>query len=143
MRGGHGQDRVGRRRAAAQAAGVDPLLDGDVRPGLELQGARADVRAVVVVQRSLDVDRVRDVAFDEVAVVAVHGPDEVCERREHAVRQPVTEPGRPGRQLHGEVGELAAVSRTLANEQRLHEGLGLAPIGTARVRLDVRCHVRS
>jgi len=66
-----------------QSALVDPLLDRDVRSGLELQVPLDRVGAVVVVDRSLDVDGVGIVALDQVAVVAIHRPYEVGEGGQH------------------------------------------------------------
>ena len=57
-RNGHG--------AARQSAAIDPALDCDVRPGFQLESALVRIRAVVVLHRTLDVDRMRVVAFDEV-----------------------------------------------------------------------------
>ena len=50
------------------------------------------IGAVVVFQRALDIDRVGIVPLDQVAVVAVHRPHEIGQRREHAVRQAAPEP---------------------------------------------------
>jgi hypothetical protein len=41
----------------------------------ELQVAFFAIRAVVVLQRALDIDRMGVVALYQIAVVAVHGPD--------------------------------------------------------------------
>jgi hypothetical protein len=60
---------------AMESTIVDPLLDGDVGAGLLLQIALAGISAVVLVQGSFDVDGVGVMAFDQVAVVAVHGSD--------------------------------------------------------------------
>ena len=66
--------------AAFEAARVDPVLDGDMRLGFELEVALFGVLAVVALERALDIDRVRVVALDQVAVVAVHRPHEIGER---------------------------------------------------------------
>src|SRR5438477_5829078 len=49
--------------AARQAAGINPLLNGDMRLGFELQIALAAIVAVVVLKGALDVYRVRVVTF--------------------------------------------------------------------------------
>src|SRR5690606_32883883 len=64
---------------ASTAAAVDPALDRDVRPGLELQVALFRVRVVVIHQSAFDIDRVGIVALDEIAVIAVHRPYQVCQ----------------------------------------------------------------
>ena len=63
---------------------VDPLLDVDMRFGFELQVAFLGVLAVVALEGALDLDRVGIMAFDQIAVVAVHRPHEVGERSEQA-----------------------------------------------------------
>ncbi len=72
-------DGVRRDGAALETAAVDPLLDRDVRFGLELEVALLAVLAVVVLEGALDIDRVRVVPFDQVAVVAVHRAHEIGE----------------------------------------------------------------
>ena len=57
-RNGHG--------AARQSAAINPALDRNVRLGFQLEIARVRIRAVVVLHRPLDVDRMCVVAFDEV-----------------------------------------------------------------------------
>jgi hypothetical protein len=53
-----------------------------VRLGFKLQIALVGILAVIVSQGTLYVDRMRVVTFDEIAVIAVHCPDEVRERLE-------------------------------------------------------------
>lgn len=65
------------RRRACQAAGIDPLLDRDMRHRLPLKIALPAVCTVVVAQRPLDIDRMGVVPFDQVAAVAAHRPDEL------------------------------------------------------------------
>ena len=86
-------DGVRRDGAPFQAALVDPSLDGDMGFGLELEIALLRIVAVIVLERALDIDRVSVVAFDQVAVVAVHRPHEIGERGQHALRQAAAEAG--------------------------------------------------
>jgi hypothetical protein len=65
-------DAVGRHSPATEIPGVDPLLDGDMRLGFQLQIALPGVAAIVILQRPLNIDRVRIMTFDQVAVIAVH-----------------------------------------------------------------------
>src|SRR3972149_3370823 len=60
-----------------QAALIYPALDADMRSRFKLEVAFADVAAVVVIQRTLTVDWVSIVAFYQVAVVAIHGTDQI------------------------------------------------------------------
>jgi hypothetical protein len=55
---------------STQAARIDPALDADVRLGFELQIPLPRIVAVVVVERAFDVDGMRIVPLDEIAVVA-------------------------------------------------------------------------
>jgi hypothetical protein len=68
--------------ASRQTASVDPSLDLDMRSGLALEIALAGIGAIVVLERAFDIDGVGIVSFDEIAVIAVHRPDEIRERRE-------------------------------------------------------------
>jgi hypothetical protein len=124
-----------------QAARVDPFLDGDVGFRLELQIALVRIDAVIVPERPLDVDRMGVVAFDQVAVIAVHRPDQIGQRREQALRQAAPETRRAGREFERKVGERAAVARALAGEQRLHHAEVFARIFD-RGRWNVRPYVR-
>ena len=63
-----------------ESAAVDPFLDGDVRFGFELEVALFGVVAVIALEGALDIDRVRVVPFDQIAVVAIHRAHEVGER---------------------------------------------------------------
>ena len=128
---------VAARGSAAQSAPVDPRLNGDVGPGLELKIALAGIGAVIVPQRALDIDRVRVVAFDQVAVVAVHGPHEIGQRGEHALRQAAAKARRLAGQLHREVGQPGAVWRAFAHHQRLHQGHRFAAVCHCCVRFHV------
>ena len=132
-------DGVGRDGAALEAAAVDPLLDVDVRFGLELEVALLGVLAVVALEGALDIDRVRVVAFDQVAVVAVHRPHEIGERGQQAFGQGAPEAGALLRQLQGEIGQGGAVARAFADQQRLHQADGFTPVCD---RFYVRFYVR-
>ena len=77
---------------------VDPVLDVDMRFGFQLQVAFVGVLAVVALEGPFDVDRVGVVAFDQVAVVAVHRPHEIGER---------------GQQVSGGAPEAGALLRQL------------------------------
>ncbi len=66
---------------------VDPALNGDVSLGLKLEAALMGIRAVVVLQRSFDIDRVRIVPLDQVAVVAIHGTHQIGERSDNPLGQ--------------------------------------------------------
>ena len=79
--------------AAFEAAAVDPALDVDMRFGLQLEIAFFGVLAVVALEGALDLDRVGVVAFDQVAVVAVHRAHEIGERGQQALRQRAAESG--------------------------------------------------
>ena len=84
-------DRILRYCAPRHASRIDPFLNRDMRFGFELQVALARVVAVIVLQRPLDIDRVRVVTFDEIAVVAIHGAHEVGKRGPHALGQAASE----------------------------------------------------
>ena len=90
--------------AAFEAAGVDPALDVDMRLGFELEIALFGVLAVVALEGAFDLDRVGVVAFDQVAVVAVHRPHEIGERGQQALGQGAPEAGALLRQLQREIG---------------------------------------
>ena len=75
----------------------------DMRFGFELEVAFFGVLAVVALEGALDIDRVGVVAFDQVAVVAVHRPHEIGERGQQALRQGAPEAGALLRQLQREI----------------------------------------
>ena len=62
---------------------VYPLLHRDMRLRLELEVAPLRIAAVIALQGALDIDRMGIVALDQVAVVAVHRPDELRQRALH------------------------------------------------------------
>lgn len=69
-----------------KATAIDPLLDGDMRPGLKLEVAFFGVRTVVLLHGALDIDRVGVMPLDQIAVVTVHRPDQIRERVVDAFR---------------------------------------------------------
>lgn len=82
---------------------VDPFLDRDMRFGFELKVSPRWVGAVVALHRAFDVDGMGVVPFDEVTVVAVHRPHEICQRLRDGGRQPAPERGRLFCQLEREI----------------------------------------
>ena len=61
-----------RRCAALQGAVVDPALDLNVGFRFKLEVTLLGVFAVVAFERALDLDWVRVVPFDEIAVISIH-----------------------------------------------------------------------
>ena len=123
--------------STSHAAFINPLLNGDMRPGLELQVALAGILAVVLLKGALDVHRVGIVTLDEVGVVTVHRPHQVGEGREQAGRQAAPETSRLLGQFDGEIGQPAPVTGAFADEQRLHQRDRFAPVFC---HLNVRFH---
>jgi len=76
--------RFAARGAPAQGTFIDPFLDSDVRPGFELEVALAGIPAVITHEGALDVDRMCVMALDEIAVIAVHRPDQRGQRGDKA-----------------------------------------------------------
>ena len=74
-----------------------------MRLGFQLEVALFGVLAVVALEGAFDIDRVGVVAFDEVAVVAVHRPHEIGERSQQALRQGAPESRALLRQLQREI----------------------------------------
>ena len=62
------------------------------------------VLTVVALERPLDIDGMDVVAFNQVAVIAVHRPHEIGERGEEAFRERAAQPGAFGRQFQCEIG---------------------------------------
>jgi hypothetical protein len=121
-----------------QRAAIDPLLNGDVGFGFQLQVALAGVLAVVVLERAFDVDGVGVVALNEVGVVAVHRPDRAGKRGEQTGGQASSEAGGFLREVEGEIQNRATVAVAIPEEEGLHEGDVFAPV----VRSQVRFHDR-
>ena len=134
---------AGRRGATLEPAGVNPLLDCDMGFGFELEIALFGLGAVVALQCTLDIDGVCVVALDQVAVVAVHCPDESCERGVHTRWQASAEARGPRGQLDGEVGQPGPVPGAFGDQERLHPGNALpAVLRFAGGRGEDRFHVR-
>ena len=85
--------------SAIEAAGIDPFLRGDVRPGFQLQITLLGIFAEIRFQRALDVDRVRVVPLDQVAVVAVHRAHEACQGMVNASGKACSQGGRVSRRF--------------------------------------------
>ena len=67
-------------------------MNSYVRFRFELQIAFIGIFAIVVVQRALDINGVRVMSFDQIAVVAVHRPHEIGKRGRKALRQAAPKP---------------------------------------------------
>ena len=78
-----------------------------MRGRLELQVSLRRVGAEIVLQRALNIDGMGIMTLDQVAVIAVHRPDEVGEPRPHGGRQAAPERGRFGGQLEREIDGIA------------------------------------
>jgi hypothetical protein len=127
-----------RHGVAVQTATIDPTLDGDMRLRLKLEIALFRISAVVVLERPLDIDRVRVVAFDEIAVVAIHRSDEIGERPDDAGWKATAKARRLGGEIDRKVSKRPPMVRLLVDEQGLHRGHQFMTIGSLR---DVRFYV--
>src|SRR6516165_3743430 len=65
------EDAVGACNTPMQAASIDALLNGDVRFCFQLKVALVAILTVIILQRSLNIEGVGVVAFDQIAVVTV------------------------------------------------------------------------
>ena len=70
------------RQATLHRAAINPLLDGNVGSGFQLEVALVRILAIVVLERALDVDRMRIVPFEQIRIVAIHRPHKAGERRD-------------------------------------------------------------
>jgi hypothetical protein len=102
-------DTVGGDGAPLEPAFVDPFLDGDMGPRLQLEIAPAGVLAVVLPERTFDIHGVRIVPLDQVAVVAVHRPHKGREGGQQVGQEAAPESGGFLRKVEGEVGQAGAV----------------------------------
>ena len=93
-----------------QSAPVDPELHFDMRPCFQLQVAPYRIVAVIARQGPLDVDRMRVMAFDQIAVIAVHRPDQVGKGRGQRRRQAPAEALGFRGQFQSEIVQRPAVS---------------------------------
>src|SRR5215469_10921934 len=121
-------DRVGGKGAAFEATRVDPLLDSNVRSSLKLEVAFFCVLAVVVFKGALDIDRMRVVSFDQIAVVTVHRADESSERDQQTLGKRAAKSSALLRQLKGKIGQDGTVRGALCDQQRLHHRNRLTPV---------------
>jgi len=90
------------RRPAAKIAAIDPFLDRDVGFRFQLQVSLFGVLAIIVFESTLDLNRMRAVAFDEVAVSSSSS----TVRDQRAMRAGFQAPPKTGRflgQFHGEI----------------------------------------
>lgn len=111
--------------------------------GLELKIPLFSVGAVIVVEGALDIDRVGVMALDQVAVVAVHRPDERRQGVEDRGGEAAFEVGGPFGQLKGEFCRDVASGEPFAQRGRFH-GVDILTVIPDRpfVRVDVRFRVR-
>lgn len=56
---------------------INPFLDGNVGLGVELQIALLGVCAVILFEGTLNIDRMRIMPFDEIAVIAIRHTQEL------------------------------------------------------------------
>ncbi len=112
-------DHHGRRgRRVRHPTFVDPSLHSDVRQRLLLKVALLGIGAVVVGSRPLDIDRVRIMPFDEVAVVAVHRTHQVSERARNWLGEAGAKSGRRFRQFQRQVVEPLTHGRRFRYRER-------------------------
>ncbi len=93
-----------------------------MRLGFDLEVTLFRVAAIVLPQRALDVDGVRVVSLDQVAVVAVHRAHERCQRAQQTRWQRAAQAGAALGQFEREVGQFDTVARPLAQNERFHQG---------------------
>ena len=75
--------------ASLQRPPIDPLLYADVRARLELQVARPRIGAVIVIESPRDIDRMRVMSLDQIALIAIH--------LTYSIRQRLSQPRRQAR----------------------------------------------
>ena len=96
-------DAVDRGGATSKPTPINPFLDGNMGLGLELQITLLGVCAVILFEGTLNIDGMRIMPFDEIAVIAIHCPNQLGQRRHDAIRQAAAEAARRLRQLKGQV----------------------------------------
>src|SRR5579872_4292092 len=126
------------RTTAAQTATVNPLLDGDVRPGFILQVALAGILTVVVHERPFDVNGMRIVSLDKIGVIAVHSANQIGKRGEQGRGQTATKAGGLLAKLKRQVGERRPLRGAIAEQHWFHQRDGLAPVSRFYVRFHDR-----
>ena len=104
-----------------ESSAVNPFLDGDVSFGFELEVALFGVVAVITLEGTFDVERVRVVPFDQIAVVTIHRADEVDEGGKQALGQRAAKAGALLRQFQGNVSEVRTVPRAFREKKRFHQ----------------------
>jgi hypothetical protein len=106
-----------------------------MRFGLALKIALPRARAIIILERALDIDRVGVVPFDEIAVIAVHRPDEIGQSCQQTSREAMAQACGFLRELKRQVGQLSAMPGAILDNERLHQGDLFTPIFC---RFDVR-----
>ena len=131
--------------ASCQSAGIYPRVNRKLRCRFALQIAFCRFGAVVVLQCTLDIDGVSVVALYQVAVIAVHRPDQIGEGAHNAPRQAVPEAGSAAGQFDGKVRQGRAVSAMLADQQWFHQADRFPPVDNLVYfgRFFVRYHIRN
>ncbi|OBX18656.1 hypothetical protein A9995_11955 [Erythrobacter sp. QSSC1-22B] len=76
--------------SAREPAFIDPLLHLDVCACFKLEVALNGVVTKVIAKRSLNIDRMSVMSFDEVAVIAIHSPNEVGQCSANALGKAAT-----------------------------------------------------
>lgn len=120
--------------AAAEVAGIKPLLHRNVSLSFELKIAFMTVGAIIVFQSALDIDGMGIVPFDEIAVVAVHRSHEISERCANAGSKAAAKSCGFASEVNGQIGQSTSVGRAFRDKQRLHLSNAFAPV---RDRQDV------
>ncbi|WP_230206739.1 hypothetical protein [Novosphingobium sp. Gsoil 351] len=92
-----------RMSTAGEPALIDPLLHFDVRACFKLEVALDGVVAKVVAKGSLNVDRMSVMAFDEIAVIAIHSPNEVGQCSAHALGKAAAKGGCLRSKINGKI----------------------------------------
>jgi hypothetical protein len=118
------------------------FLNVYVRPGLKLKDSLPGIRAVITLERALDIHRMRVVTLDEIAVIAIHDPHQIGERPYDALGEAPPESGETPGKIDHEIVETRAMARPLADEQGLHQRHILAPISGFFCRPAVRSCIR-
>jgi hypothetical protein len=95
--------------AAFETAIIDPFLDGDMRDGFELEIPFFRLGAVVVLEGALDLDRLRIIPFDKIAVLTINGSDEIGQCGKDAFRQAAAKSRRAACQLNRQIGKRCTV----------------------------------
>ena len=135
-----------RRGTALGPTLVNPFLHRDMRLRLELEVAPLRIAAVIALQGALDIDRMGIVALDQVAVIAVHRPDELRQRGLYPLGQAAAQARGARSELHGQIRDPASMPGAFRDQQRFHQGRAFPRnLESGRVlfhdRLDIPLHV--